>query len=103
MASHDMHDAPLEERVAIEQAIWDRERVIRTFADPSMLQLTYPSYEGFFGSYPEYRYVMDFFGPSVVGKRILEVGCGRGGRERRAGAVRRPGDGRSTSRRAGSV
>jgi ubiquinone/menaquinone biosynthesis C-methylase UbiE len=77
MASRDMHDAPLEERVAVEQRIWDRERD-RTFADPSMLQLTYPSYEAFFGAYPEYRYVRDFFGPSIEGKRVLEVGCGAG-------------------------
>jgi ubiquinone/menaquinone biosynthesis C-methylase UbiE len=77
VAGRDMHDAPLEERVAVEQRIWDRERD-RTFADPSMLQLTYPSYEAFFGAYPEYRYVMEFFGPSVDGKRVLEVGCGAG-------------------------
>jgi len=77
MAGRDMHDAPLEERVAVEQRIWDRERD-RTFADASMLQLTYPSYETFFGAYPEYRYVRDFYGPSVAGKRVLEVGCGAG-------------------------
>jgi 2-polyprenyl-3-methyl-5-hydroxy-6-metoxy-1,4-benzoquinol methylase len=77
MAGRDMHDAPLEERVAVEQRIWDRERD-RTFADASMLQLTYPSYEAFFGAYPEYRYVREFFGPSVAGKRVLEVGCGAG-------------------------
>jgi SAM-dependent methyltransferase len=77
MAGRDMHDAPLEERVAVEQRIWDRERD-RTFADPSMLQLTYPSYDAFFGAYPEYRYVRDFFGPSVEGRRVLEVGCGAG-------------------------
>jgi ubiquinone/menaquinone biosynthesis C-methylase UbiE len=77
MAGRDMHDAPLEERVAVEQRIWDRERD-RTFADPSMLQLTYPSYEAFFGAYPEYRYVQEFFGPSVAGKRVLEIGCGAG-------------------------
>lgn len=77
MAGRDMHDAPLEERVAVEQRIWDRERD-RTFADPSMLQLTYPSYDAFFGAYPEYRWVHEFFGPSVEGKRVLEVGCGAG-------------------------
>lgn len=77
MAGRDMHDASLEERVAVEQRIWDPERD-RTFADPSMLQLTYPSYAEFFGAYPEYRYVRDFFGPSVEGKRVLEVGCGAG-------------------------
>ena len=67
MASRDMHDAPLEERVAVEQRIWDPERD-RTFSDPSMLQLTYPSYAEFFGAYPEYRYVRDFFGASVDGR-----------------------------------
>lgn len=72
-----MHDAPLEERVAVEQRIWDGERD-RTFADPSMLQLTYPSYDAFFGAYPEYRWVREFFGPTVADKRILEVGCGAG-------------------------
>jgi len=77
MAGRDMHDAPLEERVAVEQRIWDRERD-RTFADPSMLQLTYPSYESFFGAYPEYRHVMEFFGPTVSGRRVLELGCGAG-------------------------
>jgi len=77
MARNDLHDAPLEERVAAEQEIWDRERD-RIFADPSMLQMTYPSYESLFDSYPEYRFVRDFFGPSVEGKRILEVGCGPG-------------------------
>jgi ubiquinone/menaquinone biosynthesis C-methylase UbiE len=77
MAGRDMHDAPLEERVAVEQRIWDRERD-RTFQDASMLQLTYPSYDTFFGAYPEYRYVQEFFGPSVEGRRILEVGCGAG-------------------------
>jgi SAM-dependent methyltransferase len=77
MATRDLHDAPLDERVAVEQRIWDRERD-RIFADPSMLQLTYPSYESFFGAYPEYRYLLDFFGPSVAGKRVLELGCGAG-------------------------
>jgi 2-polyprenyl-3-methyl-5-hydroxy-6-metoxy-1,4-benzoquinol methylase len=77
MARNDLHDAPLEERVAAEQEIWDRERD-RTFADPSMLEMTYPSYESLFDSYPEYRFVRELFGPSVAGKRVLEVGCGAG-------------------------
>jgi SAM-dependent methyltransferase len=73
----DLHDAPLEERVAAEQRIWDKVRD-ETFADQSLLNLTYPTYEAFFTAYPEYRYVYDFFGPSVVGKRVLELGCGPG-------------------------
>jgi ubiquinone/menaquinone biosynthesis C-methylase UbiE len=77
MARNDLHDAPLEERVAAEQGIWDRERD-RTFADRSMLEMTYPSYESLFDSYPEYRFVRELFGPSVAGKRVLEVGCGAG-------------------------
>jgi len=73
----DLHDAPLEERVAVEQRLWDRVRD-ETFADRSLLNLTYPSYEAFFTAYPEYRWVYDFFGPSVAGRRVLEVGCGAG-------------------------
>ena len=73
----DLHDAPLEERVAIEQQLWDRVRD-ETFADKSLLNLTYPTYEAFFTAYPEYRHVHAWFGPSVAGKRILEVGCGPG-------------------------
>lgn len=73
----DLHDAPLEERVAVEQQLWDRVRD-ETFADRSLLNLTYPTYEAFFGAYPEYRYVQEWFGPSVAGKRVLEVGCGSG-------------------------
>jgi 2-polyprenyl-3-methyl-5-hydroxy-6-metoxy-1,4-benzoquinol methylase len=75
--SKDMHDASLEERVAVEQRLWDRVRD-ETFQDQSLLNLTYPTYEAFFTAYPEYRYVYDFFGPSVAGKRVLEVGCGPG-------------------------
>lgn len=77
MARNNLHDAPLEERVAAEREIWDRERD-RIFADPSMLEMTYPSYESLFDSYPEYRFIRQFFGPSVEGKRVLEVGCGAG-------------------------
>ncbi len=77
MAPKDHHHGSLEERVAEEQELWDKVRD-ETFTDRSLLQLTYPSYEAFFTSYPEYRYVYDFFGPSVQGKRILEVGCGPG-------------------------
>ena len=73
----DLHDAPLEERVAVEQRIWDRVRD-ETFADASLLNLTYPTYESFFTAYPEFRYVYDFFGPTVAGRRILELGCGPG-------------------------
>lgn len=73
----DLHDAPLDERVAVERELWDRVRD-ETFADKSLLELTYPTYEAFFTSYPEYRYVYEYFGPSVEGKRILEVGCGPG-------------------------
>src|SRR5262245_66632829 len=72
-----MHDAPLEERVAVEQQLWDRVRD-ETFADKSLLNLTYPTYEAFFTAYPEYRHVHAWFGPSIEGKRILEVGCGPG-------------------------
>jgi ubiquinone/menaquinone biosynthesis C-methylase UbiE len=75
--SKDLHHGTLEERVAEERELWDKVRD-ETFTDRSLLQLTYPSYEAFFTSYPEYRYVHDFFGPSVEGKRILEVGCGPG-------------------------
>ncbi len=73
----DLHDAPLEERIAVERDLWDRVRD-ETHADKSLLNLSYPTYEEFFTSYPEYRYVYDWFGPSVKGKRILEVGCGSG-------------------------
>jgi ubiquinone/menaquinone biosynthesis C-methylase UbiE len=73
----DLHDAPLDERVAVEQRLWDRVRDA-TFADRSLLNLTYPTYEAFFTAYPEYRYVYEFFGPSIAGRRILEVGCGSG-------------------------
>ncbi len=73
----DLHDAPLDERVAAEQRIWDRVRD-ETFADTSLLNLTYPTYEAFFTAYPEYHYVYDFFGPSVAGRRVLELGCGPG-------------------------
>ena len=75
--SKDLHDASLDERVAVEQELWDRVRD-ETFQDRSLLNLTYPTYEAFFGAYPEYRYVREWFGPSVEGKRILEVGCGPG-------------------------
>jgi len=77
MPSKDLHHGSLEERVAEEQELWDRVRD-ETFTDRSLLELTYPSYEAFFTSYPEYRYVYDFFGPSVRDRRILEVGCGPG-------------------------
>jgi ubiquinone/menaquinone biosynthesis C-methylase UbiE len=73
----DLHDASLEERVTVEQQLWDRVRD-ETFADRSLLNLTYPTYQEFFTAYPEYRYVHDFFGPSVAGRRVLEVGCGAG-------------------------
>src|SRR5262249_4002911 len=69
----DLHDAPLDERVAVEQQLWDRVRD-ETFADKSLLNLTYPTYEAFFTAYPEYRHVHAWFGPSIQGKRILEVG-----------------------------
>lgn len=75
--SKDMHDASLEERVAVEQRLWDRVRD-ETFKDKSLLNLTYPTYEQFFTAYPEYRYVYEWFGPSIAGKRVLEVGCGPG-------------------------
>jgi len=77
MSRRDLHFAPLAERVAVEQQLWDKVRD-ETFADRSLLQLTHPTYEDFFGAYPEYRYVLEFFGPSVAGRRILEVGCGAG-------------------------
>jgi ubiquinone/menaquinone biosynthesis C-methylase UbiE len=75
--SKDLHDASLEERVAVEQRLWDRVRD-ETFQDASLLNLTYPTYEAFFTAYPEYRYVHEWFGPAVAGKRVLEVGCGSG-------------------------
>jgi SAM-dependent methyltransferase len=77
MRAKDLHGASLAERVEEEQRIWDpvREAML---ADRSLLQLTYPTYEAFFTAYPEYRYVHEFFGPSVAGKRILELGCGSG-------------------------
>ena len=77
MRAKDLHDAPLEERVDAEARLWDRVRD-EAHQDKSLLQLSYPTYESFFTSYPEWRYVYDFFGPSVAGKRILEVGCGAG-------------------------
>jgi 2-polyprenyl-3-methyl-5-hydroxy-6-metoxy-1,4-benzoquinol methylase len=77
MRRRDLHSAPLAERVAVEQRLWDKVRD-ETCADRSLLQLTHPTYEDFFTAYPEYRYVHEFFGPSVAGRRILEVGCGAG-------------------------
>jgi SAM-dependent methyltransferase len=77
MRRRDLHSAPLSERVAVEQRLWDKVRD-DAFADCSLLQLTHPTYEDFFTAYPEYRYVHEFFGPSVAGRRILEVGCGAG-------------------------
>lgn len=77
MRAKDLHAATLEERVQEEQRIWDPVRQ-ETLRDRSLLQLTYPSYESFFTSYPEYRYVHEFFGPSVEGRRVLEIGCGAG-------------------------
>jgi ubiquinone/menaquinone biosynthesis C-methylase UbiE len=72
-----IHDAPLSERVAIEQRIWDGIND-ELFADPSLLQLTHPSYESFFTAHPEYRYAYDYLGPSLAGRRVLELGCGTG-------------------------
>src|SRR5262245_9530381 len=77
MRRRDLHYAPLADRVAIEQRLWDKVRD-ETFADPSLLQLTRSTYEDFFTAYPEYRYVHEFFGPSVKDRRILEIGCGTG-------------------------
>jgi 2-polyprenyl-3-methyl-5-hydroxy-6-metoxy-1,4-benzoquinol methylase len=77
MRAKDLHAASLDERVQEEQRIWDPVRDAM-LADRSLLQLTYPTYQAFFTAYPEYRWVYDFFGPSVDGKRILEVGCGSG-------------------------
>jgi len=77
MRAKELHDAPLEERVAVERGIWDRVRD-ETFRDKSLLESTRSTYEELFTAYPEYRYVYDFFGPSVAGKRVLEVGCGSG-------------------------
>jgi SAM-dependent methyltransferase len=77
MCPRDLHAAPLAERVAVEQRLWDKVRD-ETFADRSLLQLTHPTYDSFFTAYPEYRYVHEFFGPSVTGRRILEIGCGAG-------------------------
>jgi SAM-dependent methyltransferase len=77
MRRRELHDAPLADRVAVEQRLWDKVRD-ETFVDRSLLQLTHPTYESFFTAYPEYRYVYEFFGPSVGGRRILEVGCGAG-------------------------
>jgi ubiquinone/menaquinone biosynthesis C-methylase UbiE len=77
MRAKNLHAASLDDRVREEQRIWDPVREA-TLADRSLLELTYPSYESFFTSYPEYRWVYEFFGPSVAGRRILEVGCGSG-------------------------
>jgi len=77
MRRKEIHDAPLAERVAVEQRIWDGIND-ELFADPSLLQLTHPSYESFFTSYPEYRWAYDYLGPSLAGRRVLELGCGTG-------------------------
>ena len=77
MRRKEIHDAPLAERVAVEQRIWDGIND-DLFADPSLLQLTHPSYESFFTSYPEYRWAYDYLGPSLAGRRVLELGCGTG-------------------------
>ncbi len=77
MPARDLRGAPLAERVAIEERLWDKVRD-ETFADRSMLQLTHPSYESLFTAYPEYRHIHEFFGPSVAGRHVLEVGCGSG-------------------------
>ena len=77
MRGRDLREAPLAERVAIEERLWDKIRD-ETFADRSLLQLTHPTYESLFTAYPEYRHIHEFFGPSVAGRRVLEVGCGSG-------------------------
>ena len=77
MRARDLRGVPLAERVAIEERLWDKVRD-ETFADRSLLQLTHPSYESLFTAYPEYRHIHEFFGPSVAGRHVLEVGCGSG-------------------------
>jgi len=77
MRRKEIHSASLAERVAVEQRIWDGIND-ELFADPSLLELTHPTYESFFTSYPEYRWAYDHLGPSVTGRRILELGCGTG-------------------------
>ena len=77
MSRKEIHSAPLAERVAVEQRIWDGIND-EMFADRSLLQLTHPTYESFFSAHPEYRYAYDFLGPSMAGRRVLELGCGTG-------------------------
>ena len=77
MRRKEIHSASLAERVAVEQRIWDGIND-DLFADPSLLELSHPTYESFFTSYPEYRWAHDHLGPSVAGRRILELGCGTG-------------------------
>lgn len=77
MRTKDLHAASLEERVREEQRIWDPVREA-ALEDRSLLELTHPSYESFFTAYPEHRWIHEFFGPSVAGRRVLEVGAGSG-------------------------
>jgi hypothetical protein len=77
MRRKEIHSAPLAERVAVEQRIWD-DINDEMFADPSLLELTHPTYESFFTAYPEDRYAYDYLGPSLAGRRVLELWCGTG-------------------------
>src|SRR5207248_1754754 len=77
MRRKEIHSASLAERVAVEQRIWDGIND-ELFVDPSLLELTHPTYESFFTAYPEYRWAYDHLGPSLAGRRILELGCGTG-------------------------
>ena len=77
MRRKEIHSAPLAERVAVEQRIWDGIND-EMFADPTLLELTHPTYESFFTAYPEYRWAYDYLGPSIAGRRVLELGCGTG-------------------------
>jgi ubiquinone/menaquinone biosynthesis C-methylase UbiE len=77
MSGKEMHDASLAERVDVERRIWDKVRG-ETLQDKSLLQSTRPTYEELFTAYPEYRYIYEFFGPSVAGKRLLDIGAGSG-------------------------